>query len=135
MSESEALQGVKHDLLRMLLIFCFFSIPPPNSLPCGGKLRGLNWSMGGPLSIQLPSNRPQFLSSNSLKPHHWDHLVKFLQELERLCERPYECCASISPANPIQYYKVHTLLLNWALDDLGTDVELQDLGTQLRSQF
>jgi hypothetical protein len=44
-------------------------------------------------------------------------------------------CASISPPNPIQYCKVHALLLNWALDDLGTDVELQDLGTQLRSQF
>ena len=44
-------------------------------------------------------------------------------------------CASVFPPNPIQYRKVHALLLNWAADDLGTEVELQDLGTQLRSQF
>ena len=44
-------------------------------------------------------------------------------------------CASIFPPNPIHYYKVHALLLNWAADDLGTGVELQDLGRQLRSQF
>jgi hypothetical protein len=43
--------------------------------------------------------------------------------------------ASIFPPNPITYHKVHALLLNWAADDLGTDIELQDLGRQLQSQF
>lgn len=44
-------------------------------------------------------------------------------------------CASIFPVNPIRYHTVQVLLLNWALDDLGTEVELQALGNQFKSQF
>lgn len=44
-------------------------------------------------------------------------------------------CASFFPPNKIQYHTVHALLLNWEFDDLGTEVELQALGEQLRRQF
>jgi hypothetical protein len=43
--------------------------------------------------------------------------------------------ASAFPLNPVQYDKVHAVLLNWADYDLGTKIELQDLATQFRNQF
>jgi hypothetical protein len=48
--------------------------------------------------------------------------VAFAKELNEAC----------LPKNPPQYTGVHALLLNWADDDLGTDVELVDFQAQLK---
>ena len=64
-------------------------------------------------------------SDLDVKESSW---VTFAKELD-------EACLSIFPKNPPQYTGVHALLLNWADDDLGTDVELVDFQAQLKEQF
>lgn len=57
--------------------------------------------------------------------HDWDSFAKDLTI----------ACNSVFPRNPIQYARVHALLLNWIDDDLGTETELNDLDAQLKKQF